>query len=172
VVARNPLGATPDKVDTIEELIEAASDAQLRVLSWRSELAPEEAQILGVPPGSDLHCLRSLLTKDRKPHARSIIYFHPSIGARLRRRDFDDVVVFRVLLRELGVRLVDVKRTIWAELATPEDIAQLGVRRGDPMLCTRLVYRGEQGLPVETALTRYVARDVRLTYSIDVGLAP
>jgi hypothetical protein len=25
---------------------------------------------------------------------------------------------------------------------------------------------------VETALTRYVARDVRLTYSIDVGLAP
>jgi GntR family transcriptional regulator len=172
VVARNPLGAGPDKIDTIEELIEAASDAQLRVLSWRNELAPEEAQILGVPPGSDLHCLRSLLTKDRKPHARSIIYFHPSIGARLRRRDFDDVVVFRVLLRELGVRLVDVKRTIWAELATPEDIAQLGVRRGDPMLCTRLVYRGEQGLPVENALTRYVARDVRLTYSIDVGLAP
>jgi hypothetical protein len=40
------------------------------------------------------------------------------------------------------------------------------------MLCTRLVYRGEQGLPVENALTRYVARDVRLTYSIDVGLAP
>jgi DNA-binding GntR family transcriptional regulator len=71
--------------------------------------------------------------------------------------------------RELGIQLVDVKRTIWAELATPEDIAQLGMRRGDPMLCTRLVYRGQQGLPVEVALSRYPAKDFSLTYSIDVG---
>ena len=158
VIARNPLGVTSDTIDTIEELIEAASDISLRILSWRSEVAPEAAQILGVPPGTDLKCLRSVLTRAGEPHARSIIYFHPTIGTRLKRSDFDDAIVFR-----------DVKRTIWAELATAEDIAQLGVRRGDPMLCTRLVYRGPQGLPVEVALSRYPARDFSLTYSIDVG---
>ena len=169
VIARNPLGTTSDTIDTIEELIEAASDIRLRILSWRSELAPEAAQILGVPPGTDLKCLRSVLLRGREMHARSIIYFHPTIGSRLKRADFDDVIVFRVMRRELGIQLVDVKRTIWAELATAEDIAQLGVRRGDPMLCTRLVYRGPQGLPVEVALSRYPARAFSLTYSIDVG---
>lgn len=169
VIARNPLGMSSDKIDTIEELIDAASDIDLRILSWRAEVAPAVAQILGVPPGTDLKCLRSVLTRERAPHARSIIYFHPSIGGRLKRSDFDDVIVFRVMRRELGIQLVDVKRTIWAELATPEDIAQLGMRRGDPMLCTRLVYRGQQGLPVEVALSRYPAKDFSLTYSIDVG---
>ena len=169
VIARDPLGASGDSIDTIEELIEAASDINLRILSWRSELAPEAAQILGVPPGTDLKCLRSVLWRDRAPHARSIIYFHPSIGSRLKRADFDDVIVFRVMRRELGIQLIDVKRTIWAELATPEDVAQLGVKRGDAMLCTRLVYRGPQGLPVEVALSRYPGREFSLTYSIDVG---
>jgi GntR family transcriptional regulator len=169
VIAHDPLGASGDTIDTIEELIEAASDTQLRILSWRSELAPEAAQILGVPPGTDLKCLRGVLTRARTPHARSIIYFHPSIGARLKRADFDDVIVFRVMRRELGIQLVDVKRTIWAELATPEDVAQLGVKRGDAMLCTRLVYRGPQGLPVEVTLSRYPGREFSLTYSIDVG---
>lgn len=169
VVARNPLGAGAGRLDTIDDLIAAARDAELRIFSWRSELAPEQAQILGVPPGTDLKCLRSLLVRDRAPHARSIIYFHPEIGARLRRRDFDDVVVFRVMRCQLGVQLVDVKMTLWADLATREDIAQLGVERGDPMLCTQLVYRGAQGLPVEVALTRYPARNFRPTYSIEVG---
>lgn len=172
VISRNPLGVTGGKVDSIEDLIQAASDADLRIQSWRSELAPEVAQILGVPPGSDLKCLRSTLVRERKAFARSIIYFHPSIGARLQRKDFDDVIVFRVMRRELGVQLIDVKMTVWAELATREDAAQLDCRRGEPMLCTRLVYRGALGLPVEVALTRYPAAGFRLTYSIDVGTGP
>jgi GntR family transcriptional regulator len=169
VLSRNPLGAVSGKVDTIDELIESVAGTDLRIRSWRSEVAPEIAEILGVPPGTDLKCLRSTLVRDRKAAARSIIYFHPSIGAKLQRRDFDDVIVFRVMRRELGVQLVDVKMTVWAEAATREDAAQLGCRRGEPMMCTRLVYRGGLGLPVEVALTRHPASGFRLTYSIDVG---
>ncbi|MBM3521995.1 MAG: GntR family transcriptional regulator [Alphaproteobacteria bacterium] len=168
VLSRHPLGQSSGKVDTIDELIQAASDAQLKIRSWRSELAPEVAQVLGVPPGTDLRCLRSLLSRDGRPVARSIIYFHPSIGERLRRQDFDDVIVFRVLRRELGVQLVDVKMTVWAELAESDDVAQLGCKPGTAMLCTRLVYRGAQGLPVEVALTRFPAALHRVTYSVDV----
>ncbi len=169
VISRHPLGQAAGKVDTIEELIEAARDADLKVRSWRSELAPEVAQLLGVPPGADLKCLRSTLARARQPFARSIIYFHPAIGERLHRRDFDDVIVFRVMRRELGVQLVDAKMTVWAELASAEDAAQLDCKRGSPMLCTQLVYRGAHGLPVEVAFTRYPAASFRLTYSIDVG---
>ncbi|MBL8698842.1 MAG: GntR family transcriptional regulator [Alphaproteobacteria bacterium] len=168
VLSRNPLGQSSGKVDTIEELIQAASDAQLRIRSWRSELAPEVAQVLGVPPGTDLRCLRSTLLRGGQRMGRSIIYFHPSIGARLRRQDFNDVIVFRVLRRELGVKLVDVKMTVWAELAEAEDVSQLGCKAGTAILCTRLVYRGEQGLPVEVAFTRYPAAAHRVTYSVDV----
>ena len=169
VISRHPLGQAAGKVDTIEELIEAARDAELKVRSWRSELAPEVAELLGVPPGADLKCLRSTLVRARRPAARSIIYFHPSIGERLQRRDFDDVIVFRVMRRKLGVQLVDAKMTVWAELASADDAAQLGCKRGSPMLCTQLVYRGALGLPVEVAFTRYPAASFRLTYSIDVG---
>jgi GntR family transcriptional regulator len=169
VLSRNPLGTTTGKVDTIEELIESVAGADLRIRSWRSEVAPEIAGILGVPPGTDLKCLRSTLVRDRQAVARSIIYFHPSIGTKLQRRDFDDVIVFRVMRRELGVQLIDVKMTVWAEAATRDDAAQLGCRRGEPMMCTRLVYRGGLGLPVEVALTRHPAAGFRLTYSIDVG---
>lgn len=169
VLSRNPLGAGAGKVDTIDELIQSVAGTDLRILSWRSEVAPEIADLLGVPPGSDLKCLRSTLVRDRKATARSIIYFHPSIGTKLQRRDFDDVIVFRVMSRELGVQLIDVKMTVWAEVATREDAAQLGCRVGEPMLCTRLVYRGALGLPVEVALTRRPAAGFRLTYSIDVG---
>lgn len=172
VLSRNPLGGGSGKVDTIDELIQSVAGADLRIQSWRSEVAPEVAGILGVPPGSDLKCLRSTLVRDRKAMARSIIYFHPSIGAKLQRRDFDDVIVFRVMHRELGVQLIDVKMTVWAEAATREDVAQLGCGRGEPMMCTRLVYRGELGLPVEVALTRHPAAGFRLTYSIDVGAGP
>ena len=44
-----------------------------------------------------------------KPYARSIIYFPPAVGSRLSRRVFDDAVVFRVLQRELGIHIEDVR---------------------------------------------------------------
>jgi GntR family transcriptional regulator len=169
VLSAQPFGQASGKVDTIDDIIASARDAELKIGSWRNELAPEVAAVLGVPPGADLKCLRSLLLRARRPQARSIIYFHPAIGARLQRRDFDDVVVFRVLKRELGVQLVDVQMTIWAELAGPDDVAQLRCRPGSAMLCTRLVYRGAQGLPVEVAFTRFPAAAHRVTYSVDVA---
>lgn len=168
VLSPDPFGPASGRLDSIDDLIAAARDAELRVLSWRSELAPEAAGILGVPPGTDLRCLRSVLARARRPYARSAIYFHPTVGGRLRRRDFDDVIVFRVMQRQLGIHLLDVKMTAWAEIATQEDVAQLRIRTGSAMLCTQLVYRGDQGLPLEVALTRYPAEAFRLTYTLTV----
>jgi len=91
---------------------------------------------------------------------------HPAIGARLRRRHFDDVIVFRVMQRELDVRIADVEHTVRAERATEEDSRALGCTAGDPIVETRLVYRDERGRAVEVAFTRYPAERYSLTYSL------
>ncbi len=165
VLARHPARAGWH-IDSIEDIIAAAGDATLQILSYRPEAAPETAEILEVPPGTKLHCLRSILTRDAKAFARSIIYFHPRIGSRLRRSDFNDVIVFRVMQRELGVRLRDITHTVRAELATNDDAAQLGCAPRDPILSTQLVYRSDADLVVEVAYTRHPAREYSLTYTL------
>jgi GntR family transcriptional regulator len=168
VLGRDSAAARGWRIDSVEDIIAAAGDAKLRVLSYRREAAPEAAQIFGVAPDTRLDCLRSLLVRDGRAFARSTIYFHPSIGGRLKRGDFDDVIVFRVMQRELNVRLADVKQTIRADLATAEDISRLGCKRGEPILATQLVYRSDRDVTVEIAYTRYPARSASLTYSLDV----
>ena len=165
VLARHPARAGWH-IDSIGDIIAAAGDATLRILSYRLEVAPEAAEILEVPPATRLHCLRSTLTRDGAAFARSIIYFHPKIGSRLRRGDFNDVIVFRVMQRELGVRLRDIKHTIRAELASADDARVLDCAPRDPILSTQLVYRSDASLVVEVAYTRYPAREYSMTYSL------
>lgn len=165
VTARQPAPAQGGwRIDSIDDIVAVAGDAALAVLSWRREPAPPAAAVLGGRGG--LPCLRSLLLREGRVFARSIIYFHPAIGAKLRRRHFDDVIVFRVMQRELDVRIADVEHTVRAERATEEDSRALGGAAGDPIVETRLVYRDERGRAVEVAFTRYPAERYSLTYSL------
>jgi GntR family transcriptional regulator len=172
--ARNAVVASGDhaagyarQIDSVNDLIAAAGGSTLRVLSYRQEAAPDAAALFDLPADTRLHCLRSLLMRGRKAFARSIIYFHPSIGSRLKRGDFDDPVVFRVMQRELDVRLADVRLTIRADLAAPEDQRQLGCARGEAVLVTQLVYRSDRERIVEIALTRFPASSASITYRLD-----
>ena len=165
VIARQPTPAAGGwRIDSIDDLVAAAGDAALAVLSWRREAAPAAAAILGAR--GRLPCLRSLLLREGRVFARSTIYFHPAIGARLRRRHFDDVIVFRVMQRELDVEIADVEHMLRAERATAEDARALGCAAGDPIVETRLVYREQRGRAVEVAFTRYPAERYSLTYSL------
>ncbi len=166
VLARRPQTRFGWQIDSIEDISAATGDATLTLLSYREEVSAAAAELLDVPPDTRLHCLRSLLQRAGKTFARSIIYFHPRIGSRLKREDFDDVIVFRVMQRELNVRLRDVKHTIRAELANADDAHSLDIAERDPILSTQLVYRSEQGDVVEVAFTRYPAQQYTLTYSL------
>ncbi len=169
VLARDPLAQAGISFDSLAELIEAAGGYQLRLLGWRREAAPAVGPVLGLPAEAELRCLRGLLLKDGHKVARTTVYFHPRVGDRLTRTDFDDPVVFRVLQRKLGVRVGDVRMSVWAELAGPEDAAQLGCAAGSAMLCTRLVFRDEVGLPFEATYSRFPAALHRLSFRIDVA---
>ena len=158
-----------EKFDTLDDIIAVASDATLEIRDWKPEFSADAARIFGLLAATPMPCLTSLLVRDRKPFARSRILFHPTAGARLARKDFGDVIVFRTMQRVLGVRILDVKMTVWSEAADDKDAAELEVVKGSPLLCTRLVYRTVRNAPIEVAYTRYPAEIYAITHTIDIA---
>jgi DNA-binding GntR family transcriptional regulator len=155
-------------VESLEDIVAMVGDARLDVKTWREEHSPDAA-LFGLDHGTRLHCLRSILVRDGKPYARSIVYFPPAIGSRLSRSVFDDTVVFRVLQREIGVRIEDVQLTIWAESASPEDAASLRCEVGAALLVMQLLYWREGGDLIEVAYSRSLASEVRLSTHLTTG---
>jgi DNA-binding GntR family transcriptional regulator len=170
VVASEPAPQAVWRIDTIEDLIASAGSAELRILSYRPEHSEAAAEALDIDPQAKLWCLRSLLQRDGRPYARSLVYLPPEIGSLLSLQDFDDVIVFRVLERRLAITVADVTMTVQAGKSEPEDVRLLGCARGDPMLTTQLVYRSSPGtVPVEVAFTRFPAGTYSLRYSVTAG---
>ena len=163
VVTTNPKTQSGWMVESIDDIVAMVGNAQLRIESWRKETSAGDAKLFGLAAGTRLHCLRGVLTRDDKPYTRSTIYFAPEVGSRLSRSAFDDPVVFRVLQRDLGIRLDDVRLTIWAELAQAEEAAVLGCDLGAPLLVMQLSYHEEGGALVEVAYSRSLASEARLS---------
>jgi GntR family transcriptional regulator len=154
------------EINSIEDIVAAASSATLDVQTYRREPANEVAPLFGLPADEPLHCLRSVLRKAGQPYAVSTIYFAPAIGSRLARKHFNDVIVFRVMQRELGIALVDVRMTVGAELADERLSRALKRPVGSPSLRTRLVYRSDDDQPAEVAITEYPADAFSLSYRL------
>jgi DNA-binding GntR family transcriptional regulator len=171
VVANAPPARAGWVLESLEDIVAMVADARLDVKSWRQERSADAA-LFGLEAGTMLHCLRSVLVRADRPYSRSIIYFPPAIGARLSRAAFDDTVVFRVLQREIGVRLDDVQLTIWAEPAAAEDAAALHCEAGAALLVMQLLYREEGGALVEVAYSRSLASEVRLSTRLRTGPRP
>jgi DNA-binding GntR family transcriptional regulator len=171
VVSTAPTARAGWIVESLDDIVAMVADARLHVKSWREERS-SDAALFGLEAGAKLHCLRSVLVRGERPYARSIIYFPPHIGSRLSRPAFDSTVVFRVLQREIGVRLEDVQLTVWAELANVEDAASLGCNVGAALLVLQLLYRDHNGVLVEVAYSRSLASEVRLSTRLRTGPRP
>lgn len=169
VVATAPEPRPGWMVESLDDIITMVGNAQLEIGSWRKENSAADAKLFGLPTATRLHCLRGVLVREGKPYTRSIIYFSPEIGARLSRGSFDDAVVFRVLQRQLGIRLDDVRLTIWAELANPDDAAILRCDAGAALLTMQYAYHAEGGELVEVAYSRSLASEVRLSTRLTTG---
>ena len=154
------------EINSIDDIIAAATGAELDIKSYRPETAPEIAPLFALPPSEPLHCLRSILRKGGAAYAVSTIYFPPPIGSRLARHHFDDVIVFRVMQRELGIVLGDVRMTVAAELADERLATQLDRPEGSAVMRTSLVYRTTENQPVEVAITEYPADAFHLSYRL------
>lgn len=168
VISRRAGRISAGRLDTLHDLIAGASDASLEIKSWKPEARAEAARIFGLLAATPLPCLKSLLVRERRPFARSAIYFHPAVGRRLRRAHFGDVIVFRTMQREIGIVIRDIKMTASAEAATQADADELEVAAGSPILCSRLVFRTERNAPVQVSYTRYPADSFAVTHTVDL----
>jgi GntR family transcriptional regulator len=164
VVASTPRPPAVRPLNSIEDVVAATSDADLRITSYGPRRSAEAASAFALDPATDLHCLRGRLLVDGEPLSEITIFFPPDIGARLTRADFDDVVVFRSVERRLGIRLEGARITVTAELADAALARTLDIEEGDPVLVSRMLWRGPDGAPVELTIARHRADRYSLSY--------
>lgn len=135
--------------ESLATIAASADDRRLAIASYRRVRAPRVAETFGLPPGERLHCLRALLFAGDQPACRCTFYFPPHVGQQMKRRDFDDVVVFRSVQRHLGIKLSGARINVRAGLADPELAGALNCEPGFPILVTEMLYRSADGALVE-----------------------
>ncbi len=138
--------------ESLAAIAASTRDRRLAIGSYRRETSAYAAQAFGLPAKERLYCLRALLYVGDQPACRCTFYFPPQIGMRLRRSDFDDVVVFRSVQRHLGLKLAGARINVRAELADAELAAALSYEVGAPILVTEMMYRAADGELIELTI--------------------
>src|SRR4051794_40783634 len=105
VTARSPSVNLSWTFKNFADMAAFTKDAQLKVKSYRKEMSPVLQRHFGLGKNEAGYCLRGILSVGEQKKAQITSYFPPAIGARLKREDFSDVLIFRSLQRHLGLRL-------------------------------------------------------------------
>lgn len=154
VVAEPPTRSKPAQFQSFAAIAASTTDRSLIIKSYRKERSTLACEAFALPPETACYCLRALLRTDGKTVTQTAFYFPPAIGSRLKRADFDDVVVFRAVQRHLGITLSRAQIRVRAEVAD-EALAQiLGYEVGGPILATEMLYFSSTGEPVELTVSR------------------
>ena len=132
VAARNPSVNLSWKFKNFADMAAFTKDAQLTVKSYRKEISPVLQRHFGMGKDEAGYCLRSVLSIGEQRKAQITTYFPPDIGARLKREDFSDVLIFRSVQKHLGLRLDVAHVTVRAEIADEAVAADLGIATGQP----------------------------------------
>lgn len=169
VVAASGVPRREAMIQHVGDIIDWVGDASLDVRSWRCEASSEARAAFGLAPGVACHVLRSVMRRDGRPYARSIVYFPPAVGSRLSRADFGDVIVFRAVERSLGLRVADLHVTVSAAVASAADCRELGCSPGSAILVQRLLHHDQDGVPFELAFSRSLASEVRFSTRFRTG---
>ncbi len=139
-------------------------DAELRIKSYRQESATQAARHFGLEKDEQSYCLRSVLGVGKQRKAQVTTYFPPDLGSRLRREDFDDVLIFRALQRKLNIQVAVAHCTVRAEIADESVVADLGVTKGSAILVVEMLYQDADQRNVEFSVARHPADLFSITY--------
>jgi GntR family transcriptional regulator len=146
------------------EIAASTKDRRLEIHSYRKERSATASKAFGLPVEEALPCLRATLYMKDVPTGQTTFYFPPAVGARLKRTDFDDVVVFRAVQRHLGIQLSGAKITVRADVADEKLAEALDYEVGGPILVIEMLYRSADGEPVELTINRNRADLFSLSY--------
>ena len=164
VAARMPAAQLSSAFRNFADMAAYTKDARLEVKSYRRQLAEAPRAAFNLEAGDPCYCLRSILVVGGRREAQITTWFPPDIGKRLRRQDFDDVLIFRAVEKHLGLRLSGARITVRAELADREVARDLAYAEGAPVLAMEMLYRALDQRPVELTIARHRADVFNLVY--------
>jgi GntR family transcriptional regulator len=164
VASRRPAAKLSSAFRNFADMAAYTRDARLEIKSYRQQIADVPRLAFNLDAGEASYCLRSILVVGDRREAHITTWFPPEIGVRLKRKDFDDVLIFRAFEKHLGIRLSGARITVRAELADREVAGDLAYPEGAPVLAMEMLYRTLDQRPVELTVARHRADVFNLVY--------
>jgi GntR family transcriptional regulator len=165
MVATPNQGSKTLEFQSFAAIAASSVDRRLVIKSYRKEPSAEACAVFSLPPGTLCYCLRAVLLLNEKPITQSTFYFPPAVGSRLKRADFDDVVVFRAVQRHLGIKLSRAQIKVRAELADEALSRVLDCAPGAAILAMEMLYFSSTGEPVELTLSKNRGDQFSITHN-------
>jgi GntR family transcriptional regulator len=171
VASQGPLPRLTSAFRNFADIAAYSRDARLEVVSYSRDRAPAARTVFNLSARDVCFCLRSILFVGDRPRAQITTYFPPEIGLRLKRADFDDVLIFRAVQTHLGIRLAAARITVRAEIAEADVARDLDYAEGSPVLAMEMLYHSAEQQPVEFTIARHRADVFSLVYDApnDIG---
>jgi GntR family transcriptional regulator len=166
VTAKSPTVRAGTKFNSIEDLTDFTSGAQLVITSYGPEPGPIVEKHFGLAPGAEGWCLRGHLAHGGQPRTLITTWFPPDIGAQLRIADFSDILIFKNVSRCLGIRIERVLVTARADIANKAQGRALDIKPGSPLLTTEMVYLTDRHRTIEVTVTQTPSEHFVLSYDI------
>lgn len=154
IVAAPQVRNKPLEFQSFAAIAASSIDRRLVIRSYRKEQSALACEAFALPLGTACYCLRAVLMVNDRPITQTTFYFPPAIGSRLKRADFDDVVVFRAVQRHLGIQLSRAQIRVRAEIADEALARVLDYDLGGPILATEMLYLTASGEPVELTVSK------------------
>ena len=171
VLARTPTVNLSWNFKNFADMAEFTKDAQLKVKSYRKETATAFQRHFGMKPDEAGYCLRSVLSVGRQKKAQVTTYFPPDIGARFKREDFTDVLIFRSVQKRLDLRMAVAHVTVRAEIADERVAADLEIPEGAAILTVEMLYQSADQRNIEFSVARHPADMFSITYDAPNDMA-
>ena len=165
IVATPHQGSKTLEFQSFAAIAASSIDRRLVIKSYRKESSVLACEVFALPPGTLCYCLRAVLLLNEQPITQSTFYFPPVIGSRLKRGDFDDVVVFRAVQRHLGIKLSRAQIKVRAELADESLGLALDCAPGAAILAMEMLYFSSAGEPVELTLSKNRGDQFSITHN-------
>lgn len=166
VTAKSPTVRAGRKFNTYKDLTDFTRGARLVITSFGREKSALIEKHFGLAKGEAGYCLRGHLAVGDQPRTLITTLFPPDIGARLRIEDFTDILIFRNVMRVVGIRIERVLISARAEVAGKAAARELNVESGSPLLTTEMVYLDDRQRIVEVSITSTPSEHFVLSYDI------
>jgi GntR family transcriptional regulator len=154
IVAERQARSKVLEFQSFKAIAASSVDRRLVIKSYRKEPSVLACEAFSLPPDTACWCLRAVLLVKKQPITQTTFYFPPHIGSRLKRADFDDVVVFRAVQRHLGIQLSRAQIRVRATVADEALAKVLAYEPGGAILSTEMLYFSTTGEPVELTVSR------------------